>query len=300
MEIKEDTRGKWLGIFRSLGIEVRGDGKHSGCPICGPGKNRHRFRFDDKDGCGTWICTQCGAGDGWALLMKCLNVDFKEAVETVKRVIGTVERKPINNSKQYKPELLRQMYKDSKPLNGECLGSLYLRNRGLTAIPSALRFLEKCYEPATKTQMPALLATFSAPNSEALTLHRIYLKTGGHKADLENCKLTLTPKKPMAGGAVRLFPAIDHVGIAEGIETAIAVHEMFNLPVWAVLSTSLMVSFQPPKGIKSVMIFSDNDKNFAGQKAAYALANRLFLKGYAVDVDVPAKPGTDFLDMKGV
>ena len=30
------------------------------CPMCG---GKDRFRFDDKGGRGTWICSQCGAGD---------------------------------------------------------------------------------------------------------------------------------------------------------------------------------------------------------------------------------------------
>lgn len=292
MDIKEVV-GKWLGIFNALGIDV-GNGKHKPCPICG---GTDRFRFDDKDGAGTYICGQCGAGDGWTLIQKSMNVDFKEAVKAVEGVIGTARKTPINNGLQYKPELLREMYRDSKPLDGKCCGSLYLKNRGLKTFPSSLRFLSKCYEPSTKTKMPALLATFSAQDSEALTLHRIFLKEGGHKADIEKCKLTMTPKKPMAGGVVRLFPAIKEIGITEGVETAIAVHEMYNIPVWAALSTSLMVAFKPPKGIENITIFADADINYAGEKAAYSLATKLYLEGYAVGVKIPRKRGCDFLDM---
>jgi len=294
-DIKELVRGRWLGIFSNLGIDV-GTGKHKSCPVCG---GKDRFRLMDEDGSGSWFCNQGHpkqSGDGWDLLLLCLHIDFAEATKVVEKIIGSVPKKAINNGLEYKPERLRKMYKDSKPLDGQCLGSMYLRNRGLSAIPSTLRLLDECYEPATRTKMPALLATFSAPDSEALTLHRTYLKPGGYKADLEHCKLTLTPKKPMAGGAVRLFTATDNVGVAEGVETAIAAHEIFNVPVWATLSTSLMERFQPPKGILNIMIFSDSDKNYAGQKAAYTLANSLFLKGYSVDVDVPPKLG-DWLDV---
>ena len=298
-DIKEKVRGRWAGIFAALGISIRENGSHGPCPIPGCG-GKDRMRWIDEDGSGSWFCNagHSGkkAGDGWELLMLCLGVDFKAAVEAVEGVIGKCEKTPINNGKQYKPELLRQMYKDSKPLDGQCLGSLYLRKRGLTVIPPTLRFLPNCYEPSTQTTMPALLATFSAPDSEALTLHRIYLKVGGYKADLENCKLTLTPKKPMAGGAVRLFPATDQVGVSEGVETAIAAHELYDLPVWATLSTSLMSAFQPPKGIKNVLIFSDADRNYSGQLAAYKLANKLSLAGYSVGVYLPAELGTDFLD----
>lgn len=40
------------------------------------------------------------------------------------------------------------------------------------------------------------------------------------------------------GGAVRLVPAAEHMGIAEGIETALSVMAAVGLPVWACLSSS--------------------------------------------------------------
>jgi putative DNA primase/helicase len=293
--IVEKARGRWPGIFAALGIDV-GNGKHKSCPIpdCG---GKDRYRFDDVDGTGSWICNQCGAGNGFELVKRCLGVDFAGAVKAVESVIGECKKTPINNGLQYNPDRLREMYKDSKPLDGKCLGSQYLKKRGLSTFPPTLRFLNECYEPSTKTKIPAVLATFSAPDSEALTLHRTYLSPDGTKANLENCKLTMTPKKPMAGGAVRLFPAKDLVGITEGIETAIAVHELYKIPVWAVLSTSLMESFKPPNGMKNIMIYADNDLNFAGLKAAYTLANRLYLKDYAVGVQVPEQAGYDFLNV---
>ena len=293
-DIKDRVRGMWPGIFEAMGIDV-GTGKHKPCPNC---QGTDRFRFDDKDGEGTYYCNQCGAGDGWSLLMKCLNVDFVGAVKAVEGVMGECKKTPINNGLQYNPERLREMYKNSKPLNGSCPGSQYLKNRGLSVFPPTLRYIQDCYEPATKTKLPAILATFSASDSEALTLHRTYLSQDGEKANLKNCKLTMTPKRNMAGGAVRLFPATEMVGITEGIETAIAVHELYNIPVWATLSTSLMISFEPPKGMKNIMIYGDSDLNFAGHRAAYILAHRLYLADYAVGVRFPEKMGYDFLDVK--
>jgi len=291
MDTKE-VIGKWPGIFSALGIDV-GTGKHKPCPLCG---GKDRFRFDNKDGEGTYICGQCGAGDGWTLLQKSLNIDFKGAVKAIEDIIGKVKKTTINNGLQYKPELLRKLYKDSKPLSGECLGSKYLKNRGLKTFPPTLRYLNNCYEPSTKTKMPSILATLSAPDSEALSLHRTYLNVAGYKADIKKCRLMMTPKKPLAGSAVRLFPATNQIGITEGIETAIAVHEMYDIPVWAALSTSLLQAFEPPKGIENITIYADSDLNYAGEKAAYILANKLYLAGYAVGVQTPEQKGTDFLD----
>ena len=81
------------------------------------------------------------------------------------------------------------------------------------------------------------------------------------------------------------------VGVSEGIETAIACKQLFDIPTWATISTSIMVGFEPPEGIRKVVIFGDNDANFVGQKAAYKLANRLYLKNFIVEVQVPEVVG---------
>jgi len=73
MDIKEAV-GRWPGIFAQLGVDV-GTGKHKACPICG---GKDRFRFDDKDGEGTYFCNQCGAGDGWNLLQKVIGMNFRQ------------------------------------------------------------------------------------------------------------------------------------------------------------------------------------------------------------------------------
>ena len=58
-KIKDMAKGRSRGILESLGIVVPDNPKdHSGCPICGDGNNHHRFRFDNIDGRGTWICNQ--------------------------------------------------------------------------------------------------------------------------------------------------------------------------------------------------------------------------------------------------
>ena len=58
---------------------------------------------------------------------------------------------------------------------------------------------------------------------------------------------------------------------------------------------SFVETFEPPAGVKEVVIFADNDTNFAGQAAAYRAAHRLKLRGFAVEVCIPQEPG-DWLD----
>ena len=111
----------------------------------------------------------------------------------------------------------------------------------------------------------------------------------------------MTPVDTVCGGAVRLFEPTDVLGVTEGVETAIAVNELFSLPTWAASSTSGLESFEPPAGITALTIYGDNDshKFFAGQLSAYALANRLALErrpDLRIDVQIPPNPG-DWLDV---
>ena len=78
-DITTQAVDKWQSIFSSLGIDV-GNGKHCPCPVCG---GKDRFRFDNKHGRGTYICNQCGSGDGLELIKNYYHCDAKEASSKV-------------------------------------------------------------------------------------------------------------------------------------------------------------------------------------------------------------------------
>lgn len=88
-DIRLLARGRWLDILSTLGGINSQDlhSRHHACPHCG-GDNR--FRFDDKNGDGTWYCNQCGGnsgsgggGDGFLLLQRVTGWDFNNTVNAV-------------------------------------------------------------------------------------------------------------------------------------------------------------------------------------------------------------------------
>lgn len=87
--IRDAACGRWPDILPRLGVP--GDsltGKHGPCPGCG---GRDRFRFDDRDGRGTWICGGGGApiaGDGFALLQHIHGWDFPRTLAEVASLLG--------------------------------------------------------------------------------------------------------------------------------------------------------------------------------------------------------------------
>ena len=60
-----EAQGHWTKILISNGIDEKFlKNKHGPCPVCG---GKDRFRFDNKDGRGTFFCNHCGPGDGVGL-----------------------------------------------------------------------------------------------------------------------------------------------------------------------------------------------------------------------------------------
>lgn len=85
-ETVKQACGHWPRILPALGVKVIKN-RHQACPVCG---GSDRFRFDDKEGRGTWFCNQCGAGDGLKLVEKVFGVTASEAAGKVNAVTGNL------------------------------------------------------------------------------------------------------------------------------------------------------------------------------------------------------------------
>lgn len=84
--------------------------------------------------------------------------------------------------------------------------------------------------------------------------------------------------------------------VAEGIETALAARELFDLPSAAALSCYGLQYFQPPPSVKELFIVADNDPNGAGIKAAQSLALSAVKNHIQAHIWQPENIGFDALD----
>jgi putative DNA primase/helicase len=146
---------------------------------------------------------------------------------------------------------------------------------------------------------PAMLARLIGADGKATTVHRTYLHDG-RKAPVKEVKKVMSSF--CGGPAIRLFEATDELAISEGIETGLAVHLRTGKPVWAAYSASNMAGLWIPDSVHKVSIYADNDTNYVGQAAAYALAKRLRSVERStglpeVCVHVPTKAGEDWADV---
>lgn len=293
----EVAYGKWPSILSALGVDkafLRD--VHGPCPMCG---GRDRFRFDDKEGRGTWFCSHCGSGDGFRLLMQHNGWTFFEAARQVESIAGNYDPEPEKkDDSAAKVAAVKRIWEESRKIERGDPAWLYLNRRtGIDIAPSCLRFHPSLIwqEDGQRHRFPALVCAFVGSDGIGSGIQRIYLTEDGRKAQVKPSKKTLAAK-PLQGGSVRLFRADQYLGIAEGVETAIASSIRFGVPVWSALSANLLEQWSPPSGVSGVTVFGDNDESFTGQAAAFNLAKRLRKSGLAVTVRIPDKTGKDWAD----
>ena len=285
MKASEWASGHWPTIISNLIGEQYVDGRHHPCPT---GDGKDCFRFSNVNGRGNYFC-RCsdGSSDGFDLIRCQHSVDFVGAVKLVEQVIGERPRDRAQAAAETYAERLRKEARRTAR-------SAYLEGRGLIIAPG-LRWhpaVDYRTDGELVGRYPAMLAPVTR-DGKFLTYHCTYLDRG-NKASVPAPRKILPSNASLKGAAVELFPAGPTLGIAEGIETAIAAHLLFDVPVWAALNTSLLKTWRPPATVERVLIFGDHDLNFAGQSAAFTLAHRLHGR-VDVQIHLPELPG-DFND----
>ncbi|ECF0160046.1 DNA primase [Salmonella enterica subsp. enterica serovar Litchfield] len=270
-ETVKQACGHWPRILPALGVKVIKN-RHQSCPVCG---GSDRFRFDDKEGRGTWFCNQCGAGDGLKLVEKVFGVTPSEAARKVNTVTGNLP--PVA------PEVIAAAEAETDADRK-------------AAVALAVRLMEKT-RPATGN---AYLTRKGFPALECMTLTATH-KTGGvtfragdvvvplydDTGALVNLQLINADglKRTLKGGQVKgachIIEGKKQAGkrlwIAEGYATALTVHHLTGETVMVALSSVNLLSLASLARQKSpacqIVLAADRDLNGDGQSKAAAAAD---------------------------
>ena len=203
--------------------------------------------------------------------------------------------------------LMVETYRQTVPVTAGDLVHRYLASRRVEEMiyPAALRFGASLRdgEGGVRPCMVAMVGVHGDLDDRGrqrfVSMHRTFLRQDGSaKADMAAPRKMMPGEMP-EGACVMLseWTGAGTIGIAEGIETAMAASAIFGVPVWAAISSAMLAKWTPPPGAEEVAIFGDNDAKFGGQAAAYALAHRLSVKGVTVTVNIPEVTGDDWNDV---
>jgi putative DNA primase/helicase len=102
-QVKQYLEGgehRWTDVLIRLGIPQNAlSGKHGPCPGCG---GKDRFRYDNQEGTGSFICSQGNgdllAGGGWVLLEHVYGWTFERALAEVAHVLGLTDSPGLAHS----------------------------------------------------------------------------------------------------------------------------------------------------------------------------------------------------------
>ncbi|EAM2126042.1 DNA primase [Salmonella enterica subsp. enterica serovar Litchfield] len=270
-ETVKQACGHWPRILPALGVKVIKN-RHQSCPVCG---GSDRFRFDDKEGRGTWFCNQCGAGDGLKLVEKVFGVTPSEAAGKVNAVTGNLppvapeviaasEAETVADRKAAAALAVRLMEK-TRPDTG----NTYLTRKGFHAL--------ECLTLTATHKTGGV--TFRAGD----VVVPLYDDTGAlvnlQLINADGLKRTL--KGGQVKGACHIIEGKKQAGkrlwIAEGYATALTVHHLTGETVMVALSSVNLLSLASlarhkyPAG--QIVLAADRDLNGDGQSKAAAAAD---------------------------
>jgi putative DNA primase/helicase len=321
--------------------------KKTACPLHTETTSKRKFRFENKDGAGNWHCSECGHGTGMDLLMKGTGKTFIEAAKWViaefdsnaqqdrpalapRRVVAPKERslEDVDRTRA----AYERVWNEARPVVDGDPVALYLKMRipGLTTFPPVLRFhpaMPFFGIPRSDGTMgrnygthPCMIAAVVDDKGRCCNIHRTFLTDKGKKLSLQEpdeddpTSLLDLPAKKLMGSIgvrhyqIRLARPVDGVlGVAEGIETALAATVYSSVPTWSLVATTGMVNFLVPAEVTRLIVFADNDKLTSrgvnpGLDAARALVerqdvmDRIEAGTLKVVIRTPETSGTDMVD----
>lgn len=289
--------GHWPDLLAAVGIDIPRRGKHGPCPACCDGKDR--FRLDDKEGRGTFICNQCGAGDGLDLVCKVMGKTPKEAAELIAPLVGLsaggldpAERERIHQQQHAKAEQERKRSEQQRQ----------------KAARRAAAIIQDCEQGNT------LYLERKGLGSHLGTVNRTLIREGGENYPAGSLVIPLTneagelvnvqlighdgSKRYLAGGqkaeAFHRIEGGELVAVCEGYATGVSVNSAISSTVYCAMDAGNLQAVaqiarrQHPEA--RILLCGDNDEGTEGnpgktkaEQAAIAVGGLVALPPVAGD-----------------
>ncbi len=269
-ETVKQACGHWPRILPALGVKVIKN-RHQACPVCG---GSDRFRFDDKEGRGTWFCNQCGAGDGLKLVEKVFGVSASEAAGKVNTVTGNLS--PVapeviaateagtEADRKAAAALAAKLMEKSRPTTGNA----YLTRKGFPALECLT--LTATHKTGSVTYRAGDVVVPLYDDTGAL-VNLQFINADGLKRTLKGGQVK---------GACHIIEGKKQAGkrlwIAEGYATALTVHHLTGETVMVALSSVNLLSLASLARQKhpacQIVLAADRDLSGDGQTKAAAAA----------------------------
>jgi len=215
------------------------------------------------------------------------------------RACGHLPERECSNRSEHRPSLRREPEHQPDPTalkawraavtRGDVLKA-YLERRACGAPPPTLR--QGIALQFGRIPTPCMVAAVQAPAGPIIAVQTTLLTWKGDKSPVTTPRITTGA---LGHGAVRLGPAGEVLGLAEGVETALSAMQLSGVTCWATLGSQRLGRVTLPPAVRAVQIFADNDK--PGLDAADCAAEAYSRRGLAVTIRRPPDGFVDWNDV---
>ncbi|WP_225883611.1 DUF7146 domain-containing protein [Sphingomonas aliaeris] len=241
-----DASSRAQAIVEQLGGVWHGTRGECRCPAHDDSTPSLSVRLGD-----TAILFHCFAG--------CTPIEVMKALQRKRLHDRSAVVMPTDKPKRDMGALAVRLWRASRPIGGT-LAEEYLRARGLSPpFSKALRFNPETILGAGSARrvMPALIAAVES-DLGIVAVQRTFLHpTNVLQKPIPKPKAALGP---LGVAAIRLAPATDELGLAEGVEDALSAMAWFGTPTWALGGVERLAFVAIPEKVRRVIVYGDRGR----------------------------------------
>jgi putative DNA primase/helicase len=278
-EIFVKAQGHWPWVLESLGVDPDFlTGKHGPCFNCG---GIDRFRFDNKEGKGTFYCNQCEPHSGYGLhfVMRYFNCTRSQAIEKIGNLLQINPRPALTYTSHQPNQKIKEktihMIRKSEPAD---IKHPYLVKKNI-------------HLNGLRVYKDSLLI-------EVYNGHKVLVSLQMIKPDGSKFYLKGTTKIGCYS-TVGQHSVTDPCIITEGFATAVSLYLSLNIPIFIAfdcgnIKHALQTILNNFRLCGKIIVAADNDNNNAGLNAARDALESLNLP---LNIIMPDRIGDDWNDV---